>query len=38
MLFSADQNVYIGKETFMSSGYGFPMIKGSPLQGHVNKL
>jgi hypothetical protein len=30
-------NIYIGKDTFLPSGYGFPMIKGSPLERQVNK-
>jgi len=30
-------NVYIGQETFLPSGFGFPVRKGSPLKKHVDK-
>jgi hypothetical protein len=35
--FSVNQDVYVSKETFLPSGYGFPMTKGSYLLTHVNK-
>jgi hypothetical protein len=31
-------DIYLGKETFLPSGYGFPMAKGLPLKKHVDIL
>ena len=36
-LFSDSKNIYIGKQFFLSSGYGFPMTKGSLLRDHFDK-
>jgi hypothetical protein len=38
LVIAANPDVYVGKEIFLPSGFGFPMIKGSTLQGQVNKL
>ena len=36
--FYLDQkNIYLGKQYFLSSGYGFPLTKGSLLRSHVDK-
>jgi len=37
-LFSENTNIYVGKESVLPSGYGFPMIKGWPHQKAVNKM
>jgi hypothetical protein len=36
--FPANVDVYVGKEVFLPSGFGFPMVKGSTLQNQVNIL
>jgi hypothetical protein len=32
-----DASLYIGKETFSPSGFGFAIWKGSPLKQHLDK-
>jgi len=36
--FLANPDIYFGKETFMPSGYGFAMVKGSPMKKQVDTL
>ena len=37
ILFLENPDVYASKDTFLPSGYGFPLMKGSYLLNYVNK-
>ena len=36
-VWTENSDIYVGKETFLPSGYGLPMTKGHLLQNSINK-